>query len=873
MAIEVVCGACGADYSVPESLLGKVIKCKACSGPMSVAAASPAPAKPAVARPIAAKPAKPAKPAVVAEDEDDDYDDEPVTPRGGRGNGLPAAKKKSTLPLILLGLGGLTAVLAVVVGGVVLSGVFDEKPKPFAFDAGAVPVVTPPPAANALSKPAANALAQPAADARPDAEAPRPSTLPPKTKPQVVPPASAKEETPDEEPKKAILVTPLPPRKEKPSADPIAPAGPRTTMDQVTIDRVKKATVYIEVEMDNGGGSGSGWFGMEQNLIFTNAHVLSMTAPNAAKPKKITVYISPGTSKERVLPHAKLEIIAVDRFADLAILRVLNETDLPTPLKIRPSAELRDVEPLVVIGYPKGRGMSAMTSNTKAPQATVNLTNFSTNRLDDEGNLYWVQIRGGASPGNSGGPIVDYDGNVVAITVAVPTDVNLAANVNYGVPTEMVTGLLAGRVADVEYGQAYRKGGKVRVPVKVNVLDPFQRMKEVGVGGWVGDPSDKNRAPGPDRTGVEPSDSPLAETKLAYVWAKDKQVATGEIEFPELQAGRSFWAQPFYKNTLVSTYWMPGRQVVMAGPPVDIEDADLTARLKVGSRRATTLLTSGYVQEFLENERSEPEDKNLGQTEIKATETVEKTNDSSAVVQLRLNYEALNFKEANVKGEREDTLSKRMPKEYRDALSQNIKLIQGFGFVRRDGSVYKSQSDLRNSAPLFSGLFRLFSDNAMRALEGASVPLPNKKVSPNFTWKSERNDRITNGFTVDDEKKGDAPTPGGPGSGRPKVAMKAKEYKFVEEVTYTYLGTRTRVGQKEAVIRVDGVIKPAAGTSTQGGASGSIKGYAYIDLDTGTVLESELRKEFEMDSSSDGARKVIAGLRNYKVTRGTAQGQ
>ncbi len=862
MAIEVVCGACGADYNVPESLLGKVIKCKACSGAMSVAAAPPA--KPAVAKPLVARPAKAA--AVVSDDEDDS----PVAPRKGRGNALPAAKKKSALLPVFLGLGGLTAALVVVVGGVALSGILDDKPKAVAFDPGfaTAPKVNeplPPPPTSTGPTP------KPAAVDSPALISPAPKSKEP---PKVVPPASDEETKPDDEPKKAILVTPLPPKKTAPSVDPVVATGPRTSIDPLAMTRAKNAAVYIEIELDNGGASGSGWFGMEQNLIITNAHVLAMTAPNASKPKKVTVWINPGTNKERVIPHAKLEIIAVDRFADLAILRVLNETDLPVPLKIRPSAEIRELEPLYSIGYPGGRLMSAMTGSTKAPQATVNQTFFSTNRVDNDGNVTFVQTRGGVYKGNSGGPMLDYDGNVVGVVVAVPADPSLAAIINYSVPTEMVTGLLAGRIADVEYGQAYRKGGKVRVPVKVNVLDPFQRMKEVGVGGWVGDPSDKNRAPGPERTGVEASDGALAETKLTYAWAKDKQVATGEIEFPELQAGRAFWAQPFYKNALVSNYWMPGRQVVMAGPPVDIEDADLIARLKVGTRRSATLLTSGYLQEFQENERSEPDDKNLAQTEIKANETVEKTNDPSAAVQLRLNYEALNFKVANIKGEREDILGKVMPKEYRDALSQNIKYIQGFGFVRKDGSVYKSQSDLRNAAPLFSGLFRLFSDNAMRALEGASVPLPNKRVSPNFTWKSERNDRIYNGLTIDDEKKSDSPPPpGGPGSGRPKQAMKAKEYKFVEEVTYTYLGTRTRVGQKEAVIRVEGVIKPAAGTSAQGGASGSIKGYAYIDLDTGTVLESELKKEFEMDSSSDGARKVIAGLRNFKVTRGTAQGQ
>ena len=853
MAIEVVCAACGADYSVPESLLGKTIKCKACSGPMAVVALKPVSAKPAVAKAVRAA-------AVVDDDDDDDRRPTPAVrsakpaAREGRGNDLPAARKKSAWPLVLAGLGGLTAVLGLTVGGVVLSGVLDSKPNVVTND----PVVAPAPTL-------------PKAEAPDDAETVTP-TKPketPKVKPATEP--TPPDETPVEGSSKAIIVAPLPPAKTNPSAaPPTASTGPRTTMDPLAIARAKNAAVYIEVEMNDGGASGSGWFGMEQNLIFTNAHVLSMKAPNAVKPKKITVYINPGTNKERIIPHSKLEILAVDRFADLAILRVLNETDLPTPLKIRPSSELRDVEPLVVIGYPSGRRVSAMAGSTKAPQATVNTTSFSTNRLDNDGNLYWVQIRGGASGGNSGGPIIDNDGNVVAVLVAGPTDLALAANINYGVPTEMVAGLLAGRVGEVEYGQAYRKDGKVRVPVKVSVLDPFQRLKEVGIAAWVGDPSDKNRTPGAERVGAEPSDGPLAETKLSYKWTKDKQVATGEVEYPELQAGRAYWSQPYFKNGVNSNYWMAGRTVVMSGPPVDIEDADLMVRFKLGSRRPTVLLSSGNIQEYEENERSEPEDRQLIQTEIKATETVEKTNDQNAAVQLRLNYETLNWKAANNKGEREDILSKIMPKNFRDALSSNLKLIQGFGYVQKDGKVYRTQSDLRSSEPSFAPLFRQFSDNAMHALEGASVPLPNTRVSPNHTWKRELNVRFQVRYANEDAaKKGDGPA--GPGSGRRKEAEKVKDYKYTEDVTYTYLGTRTRVGQKEAVIRVEGVIKPAAGVATQGGASGSVKGYAYVDLDTGTVLECELRKEFEMDSSSDGARKVIASVSNFKITRGTAQ--
>src|SRR5437763_1918646 len=47
-------------------------------------------------------------------------------------------------------------------------------------------------------------------------------------------------------------------------------------MDDSTLRKVKAATVFIVVEEKNGGGTGSGWFGLEPGLVFTNAHVIGM---------------------------------------------------------------------------------------------------------------------------------------------------------------------------------------------------------------------------------------------------------------------------------------------------------------------------------------------------------------------------------------------------------------------------------------------------------------------------------------------------------------------------------------------------------------------------------------------------------------------
>ena len=393
------------------------------------------------------------------------FDDAPARNRSGREQ---PAKKKSSLPLILGGLFGLLVLGGGAVAGLMFTGVLDGKPDAAALDKTV--------AINSQPNPGGPGPVTNVAPVEPTPTPNKPDT----NEAAALPAEPADGQKEDTGKKPALLPTPLQPLKGPDATKPApnAPPGNRTTPDQLSLTKAKNAAVFIECETASVKASGSGWFGMEDNLVFTNAHVLSMKNPGSQKPKKLTIYINPGTNQERIIPHARIEILAVDREADLAVLKINNETNLPIPLKIRPSRELNDLEPLVVIGYPGGRLMSRMNNSTRAPQATVNTTNFSTNRINDDGELYSVQIRGGAGPGNSGGPIIDCDGNVVAVLVRGPSNAVFAASVCYGVPTEYVSGLLAGRVSEIEYGQAYRKAGKIRIPVTATVLDPFQRMKD-----------------------------------------------------------------------------------------------------------------------------------------------------------------------------------------------------------------------------------------------------------------------------------------------------------------------------------------------------------------------------------------------------------
>lgn len=859
MAFTISCPACQTDYPASEAQIGQTVKCQTCGTTIRVSAPGAVAAKPLAAKPVAARAvpatavsaAKPARRPVIDEDDEDDR------PRGKKGD----AKKGSLLPLIA----GAAAVLIVGGGaGAYFAGLFGGKETTVAQSTG-----TPDAGGPSSSGPRQRAAAElpkeeEATDQSVDAT---PAAKPvPKAGPKAAP------QPPTEPERKQAIPAGL---GQLPKAGGTAAAGSpppptKTEPDSTTLKRCKEAAVFFRVESKNGGGGeGSGWFALEPNLIVTNAHVLGMETPNSLPPKKVTVFINPGTPQEKEIPHEKLEILAVDRDADLALLKVRNmdASQLPPPLQVRPTRELRDLEPVVVIGYPGGSRLSAINRSRKPPLVTNNLTRVGAIRYDDNGNLYSVQIQGGAAPGNSGGPIIDMDGNVIGVLVRAPADARLAAAAMYGVPTEQVSGLVAGRIGSVEYGQPYNKDGKVHIPVTATCLDPFNRLSAVGVGFWVGENTKKTRPPGPTRSPAEPGDGDFQEVKLAYKHTKDKQTATGEVVLPTLPAGRAYWTQPYYSNALTAKQWLAGNPVQMVGPPVDLAPADLIVRYKTGTKRTITVSNKSDLQQFEEGEGADKDERVLIETRVEMTETVTRPASNEGVAALLLEYKKLSLNaEAGVR-KIEDVI----PAELRRLLNDGIKTVQGLAQVNRRGEIFNTRSNLRGTGQ-FAPIFKGFSDEALEALAAASVPLPNEKVNPGHTWKGTKNARLSVLFLDPADalppEAGKQPGPGGRPVPKTRTS-RAREYRFQEEITYTYIGSRTRAGTKEAVIKVEGVIKPAAGTAADRGATGKVKGFAYVDLDTGVILEADLEKELEVDSSGDGVKRRLSGINEYKLSRGS----
>ena len=153
---------------------------------------------------------------------------------------------------------------------------------------------------------------------------------------------------------------------------------------------------------------GSGVIVDPSGYIVTNAHVVEgalavrvVLAPPAGSRENAA---SPGPARTRTL---KARIAGVDKETDLAVLKVDAE-GLPA-LEIADYRKLRQGQLVLAFGSPEGledsMSMGVVSSVMRQPDP-------------DKPRIY-IQTDAAVNPGNSGGPLVDLDGNVVGINTFI----------------------------------------------------------------------------------------------------------------------------------------------------------------------------------------------------------------------------------------------------------------------------------------------------------------------------------------------------------------------------------------------------------------------------------------------------------------------
>jgi S1-C subfamily serine protease len=193
------------------------------------------------------------------------------------------------------------------------------------------------------------------------------------------------------------------------------------------VDRLDRSVVSIQVETSQGSGEGSGVIYDGDGIIVTNFHVV---ADGEQVSDRISVVLANGRELDA-------EVEAFDGLSDLAVLRV-DQQGLP-------AATFADSLPRVgelaiALGNPAGFEQSVSAGIVSGLHRAIP-SGGQTPALVD-----LIQTDAAISPGNSGGALVNGDGEVIGINVAYIPPEQRAVSIGFAIPApvakDVVTQLL-----------------------------------------------------------------------------------------------------------------------------------------------------------------------------------------------------------------------------------------------------------------------------------------------------------------------------------------------------------------------------------------------------------------------------------------------
>lgn len=166
------------------------------------------------------------------------------------------------------------------------------------------------------------------------------------------------------------------------------------------VEKVKTAVVKIELyrkekDKEVAAGTGSGFLFSSDGYLFTNSHVVH----NAGS---IKVKLHDGIIRQA-------ELVGEDPDTDLAILKI-SDADF-TPAKMGDADDLKIGQLVIAIGNPLGFQHTVTAGVVSALGRTLE---GQTGRMMDS----MIQTDAALNPGNSGGPLINADGEVVGVNTA-----------------------------------------------------------------------------------------------------------------------------------------------------------------------------------------------------------------------------------------------------------------------------------------------------------------------------------------------------------------------------------------------------------------------------------------------------------------------
>ncbi|MFO0864898.1 MAG: trypsin-like peptidase domain-containing protein [Gemmataceae bacterium] len=749
MAIRITCPHCKASFQVADDKDGKTLRCTKCQNVFTASAEKPevragAPkTSPASARSKAGsdsereKPRAESKRRVNDDDDDEDSIDEPKR-SNKKARGKKDAKSKTGL-IVGLAAGGGIAVIGIVVLMFFLFRSGDGKkannPEPIAKADGGEPKVVPAP---------------------PGVPVVPPATDPPKTPPD----------------------TPLP-----------------AQIDGAKVAAVKKATVYIRVQMPRGGiGEGTGFLAGADGLVVTNAHVVGMLSARSTRPAKIEIVLNSGEPDEL---QTTGQVLDVDRATDLALIRInADRSKLPPVLPLHSARTLSETQKVYIFGFPYGEKLGKNISVSESSVSSI--------RKLPSGDLERIQVNGGMNPGNSGGPVVDARGAVVGVAVAGI----VGTNINFAIPVDSVLPMFDGRVSSLKLSEPYLENASAKIDVSMECSDPLKRVKSVRLDTWVGDPG-AGRPASLIAPVAFPGDGARSSVPCVIQrTAEAEATATAVLQSTIIPAGKALWVQPVIETEKGTRWGSATPQTVGAAwerSPATIKlDYDQIKERTVNVRQSENLRVGSGKKARLIRETAEAE----------ALEMVSHDKRGGAGVRLVIGSTKL----TGTVGERTHSLS-----------SEGQRILKGWGpnFYIDESGTMKERGDpnIINALPLeYREDVRELYNMSANAFESATLPTPNKQVSPNETWNSKH--------------------------GMMYIGRSMRMFMDFH-LTFKYMGKRNFQGRNEALVAFNGIAKTENSRTKKITDAGPTTGKGIFDLDKGYWSKVELVILMSGDSDLD----------------------
>ncbi len=226
------------------------------------------------------------------------------------------------------------------------------------------------------------------------------------------------------------------------------------------VGKIKNAVVKIDVYKNVNGkvraaGSGSGFIFSSDGLIFTNSHVVHGA-------EKIMVSLLNENEIEG-------ELIGEDPDTDLAIIKIY--THGYSVAKLGDATDLQIGQFVIAIGNPYGYQHTVTTGVVSALGRSLRT---QSGRLVDN----VIQSDAALNPGNSGGPMINTDAEVIGVNTAM---INGAQGLSFSVDINTAKEIASQLIKDGKVFKAYLGLGLQEVPINQKILRHYHLPNQKGL--------------------------------------------------------------------------------------------------------------------------------------------------------------------------------------------------------------------------------------------------------------------------------------------------------------------------------------------------------------------------------------------------------